>query len=246
MKISATILTKNSAKTILKTIESLSFLDEIIVLDNESTDHTIQLLQPFQNVKIFSSPFIGFGNLHNLATSKATNDWILSIDSDEVLSSELQKKLQTIPLDKSSVYSFAFQNILFGKKIRHSGWYPDRHIRLYNRLTTQFSSDQVHEKILIQGLKEVKLSEHIYHYSYLEVSDFLRKLQIYTDLFKEQNKGKPSSFSKAFFHGLFAWIKTYLLKLGFLDGKEGFIIASYQAQTAFYKYLKLWESNQKC
>ena len=144
------------------------------------------------------------------------------------------------------VYSFAFQNILFEKKIRFSGWYPDRHIRIFNKTKTNFSDDFVHEKILIHDLKEIKLKEHINHYSYLETADFLRKLQIYTDLFRDQNIGKKSSFSKALLHGIYAFIKTYFLKLGFLDGKNGFIISFYQFQTSFYKYLKLWEANKKC
>jgi len=246
MKISATIITKNSARTIEKTLNSLSFIDEIIILDNGSTDDTLKIASSFHNVKIHIAEFIGFGPLHNLAIEKAHHDWILSIDSDEVITNELKQALEKQHLDSDCVYSFAFQNILFGKKVRHSGWYSDRHIRLFHRNKTKFSDDFVHEKILTEGLKEIRFKDHIEHHSYLEVSDFLRKLQIYTDLFKEQNLGNPSSFSKAFWHGCFAFFKTFFLQLGFLDGKNGFIIAFYQFQTAFYKYLKLWEANRKC
>jgi glycosyltransferase involved in cell wall biosynthesis len=244
--ISATILTKNSERTLKKTLTSLSFIDEIILLDNGSTDTTLEIAQTFSNVKIFTSEFIGFGALHNKASSFAKNDWILSIDSDEVITEELKHYLSHLQLNESCVYSFAFQNVLFGKKIRHSGWFPDRHVRLYNRKTTQFSDAEVHEKILYSHLKEIKRDEKIEHYSYLEMQDFLRKMQVYTDLFAKQNDGKPSSFFKALTHGWFAFFKTYFLKLGFLDGKEGYIIANYQKETAFYKYMKLWEKNKKC
>ena len=245
MKISATILTKNSARTLEKTLSSLKFLDEIILIDNGSCDNTLAIAKKFSNVKVFEEKFTGFGPLHNLAIEKASNDWILSIDSDEVITKELKETICNINLDCDCVYSFAFQNILFGKKVRFSGWYPDRHVRIFNRTKTGFSNDFVHEKILTDGLKEIKLKEHVDHYSYLETADFLRKLQIYTDLFRDQNLGKKSSFSKALTHAIYAFIKTYFLKLGFLDGKNGFIIAFYQFQTAFYKYLKLWEANNK-
>ena len=245
MSISCTILTKNSALTIKATLEALKEFDEVVILDSGSTDATLEIARAFSNVTIYKSEFLGFGQMHNLATSYAKNDWILSIDSDEIVTAELKKRILSLILDPSCVYSFAFQNILFGKKIRYSGWYPDRHIRLYHRKMTAFSDAKVHERILSQGLKEIALKEHIEHHSYLHVSDFLRKLQIYTDLFKEQNPNRKATFSQAIWHGLFAFIKTYFIKLGFLDGKCGFIIAFYQAQTAFYKYLKLWEKSVK-
>lgn len=246
MPLSCTILSKNSDRTIQKTLESLSFVDEIILLDTGSTDSTIEIAKKFPRVKIFHENFLGFGRLHNIATSHAAHDWILSIDSDEVVTIPLRDKILSLKLNSNCVYSFAYQNILFGKKINHSGWYPDRHIRLYNRNMTKFTEDKVHEKIIVDGLTEIALQEKIEHHSYLEIGDFLRKMQIYTDLFSEQKKGTPSSFKKALFHGIFAFIKTYFLKLGFLDGMQGVIIANYQAQTAFYKYLKLWEANQRC
>lgn len=246
MAISATILTKNSSKTISKTLTALSFVDEIIVLDNGSEDDTLKIASLFPHVKIHHSEFLGFGALHNLASGFAKNDWILSIDSDEVITKELKERILKTQLDSNCVYSFAFQNILFGKKIRFSGWYPDRHTRLYNRKKTEFSDAKVHEKIIQDHLTEIKFKEKIEHYSYLEARDFLRKMQVYTDLFYEQNKGKKGSFLSVVFNSLFAFIKTYIIKLGFLDGKAGFIIANYQAQTAFYKYLKLWESSHRC
>jgi glycosyltransferase involved in cell wall biosynthesis len=246
MMITATILTFNSEKTIQKTLDSLHFLSEVIVVDTGSTDQTLKIISEYPQVKVFQSEFTGFGPVHNYATSLATHDWILSIDSDEVVSEKLKEKLLSMHYDENCAYSFAFHNIFNGKWIKYSGWYPDYHLRLFNRKKTQFSNHFVHEKVCLDHVKEIKINEPIEHYSYLEIKDFLRKCQVYTDLFAKQNKGRPSSFTKAFSHGLFAFIKTYLIKLGFLDGKEGFIIASYQAQTAFYKYLKLAELNKKC
>ncbi len=244
MKISCTILTKNASKTLKKTLNSLTFIDEIILLDSGSSDATLEIASKYPNVKIFKHPFLGFGEMHNLATSYAKYDWILSIDSDEVIPDQAKEKFKSLILNPDYVYSLSFQNILFGKKIRFSGWFPDRKLRLYNRKSTSFTNAKVHETIITQGLKVIDLPIVLEHYSYLEVSDLLRKMQTYSDLFVTQNRLKKSSVKKACLHGIFAFFKTYFLKLGFLDGGCGLIIACYQAQTAFYKYLKLWDASR--
>lgn len=242
--ISVLILAKNSESTIGKTLESLKDFQEIIVLDTGSQDKTKEIISSFPNTKLYEYPFAGFGAMRNLATQHVTQEWILSLDSDEVLPQETILKLTTKPLDKSKVYSFPFRNYFNGKWIHGCGWYPDRHIRLYPKARAHFSSDLVHEKLLYQGLKEEKLSVPIEHYSYRSLSDFLEKMQKYSTLFAEQNRYKgSSSLTKAILHGAFAFFKSYILKRGFLCGAEGFIISMYNAHTAYYKYLKLWEAN---
>lgn len=246
MPISVTVLTKNSEKYLFEVLEALSNFDEIVIYDTGSKDNTLQIASHFSNVTIYEGQFIGFGPTHNLATSLARNDWVLSVDSDEVITPELSKEICDTLLQKGCVYSFPRHNEYKGKWIKWCGWHPDRQIRLYNRKDTKFSDVQVHEAVISKGFKIIALKNALRHYSYANVSDFLTKMQSYSTLFAEQNKGKKqSSLLKAIMHGLFGFFKSYILKRGFLGGSEGFEISIYNGNTAFYKYLKLKEYNHK-
>lgn len=244
--ISVTILTKNSQKYLAEVMSALHIFDEVLVCDTGSTDQTIEIARRFPNVTIYERPFIGFGPTHNVASHLAKHDWILSIDSDEVVTAELAHDICALTLTRGCVYSFPRHNEYRGKWIRWCGWHPDRQIRLYNRLDTQFTEAQVHEAVDARHLNDIHLQSPLRHYSYTEVSDFLHKMQSYSSLFALQYQGKKSSsLSKAIAHGCFAFFKSYLLKRGFLGGQEGFEISFYNANTAFYKYLKLAEANRQ-
>ncbi len=244
--ISVTILTKNSEKYLQEVLSALHEFDEIVVYDTGSKDNSIEIAKKFPNVTIFQRPFIGFGPTHNAATAVARNNWILSIDSDEVVTPEMSQEIAKTVLDEECVYSFPRNNFYNGKWIRWCGWYPDRQMRLYNRTRTRFTDAQVHEAIIATHLKKVPLEAPFIHYSYATLSDFLSKMQSYSTLFAIQNVGeKKSSPLKAVAHGFFAFFKSYVLKRGFLGGYEGFVISTYNGHTAFYKYLKLYEANQR-
>ncbi|MBJ7449002.1 MAG: glycosyltransferase family 2 protein [Parachlamydiales bacterium] len=243
--ISVTILTKNSQRHLKAVLDSLRSFDEIIVLDNGSDDQTLDIAQQYPNVRIHKTPFIGFGPLHNQASNLAKHDWILSIDSDEILSEGLLHEIQSLNLNADAIYSFPRHTYYRGKLIRGCGWYPDRIVRIYNRKKTQFSNDQVHERILKDGLLEIRLKEPIIHYSYTTISDFLSKMQSYSELFAKNYRGKKKSSPLiALTHSAGAFFKSYFLKRGIWDGYAGFLISFYQAHTAFYKYLKLYEANK--
>ncbi len=245
--ISVTVLTKNSQDTLAATLASLQKFPEILVYDSGSIDSTLAIGQKFPNVKIIHGEFVGFGPTHNAASSLAAHDWILSIDSDEVLTPELADEILKLPLDKTRVYQIDRRNYFNGKWIRWcGGWHPDPVVRLYNRLSTRFSDDAVHEKVITKDMQLTPLSSTLIHTPYRSMADFLSKMQTYTTLFAEQHQGKKSSsMGKAIAHGSFAFLKSYLLKKGFMGGKEGFIISLYNGHTAFYKYLKLLELNRK-
>ena len=237
---SVTILTKDNEETLGLVLETVKEFEEVVILDTGSTDRTLEIARDYPNVQIFHSPFIGFGPLHNLAAKHATREWILSIDSDEVLTPELSQEILTLHLDPTKIYSFPFHNYFNGKHIKWCGWFPDRHIRLYNKTVTSFTDDQVHESIQTKHLEEVKLKHPVKHYSYRSISDFLKKMECYSTLFAVQNfEKKRSSLTKALLHGGFAFVKSYVIKKGFLGGREGYVISLYNAQTTFYKYLKL-------
>ncbi|MBA2728812.1 MAG: glycosyltransferase family 2 protein [Parachlamydiaceae bacterium] len=244
--ITVTILTKNSSKYLRQVLNALIHFDEVLIFDNGSSDSTLDIAEGYPNVRIVKGDFEGFGPTHNRASSLAKNNWILSIDSDEVVTPEMSKEVLSVKLEDDCVYSFTRHNFFNDRWIRWCGWYPDRQIRLYNRTITRFTDAQVHEAIIVNDLRHISFESPIIHYSYETISDFLLKMQSYSTLFAVQNCGKKkSSPFKAFSHGVFAFFKSYILKRGILGGYEGFVISSYNAHTAFYKYLKLYEANTR-
>lgn len=244
--ISVTILTKNSQAYLREVLEALIAFDEVLICDTGSHDSTMEIAGQYPNVTLYERPFTGFGPTHNTASNLARNNWILSVDSDEIVTPELAKEINDLYLKKGCVYSFPRHNEYRGKWIKWCGWHPDRVVRLYNRLDTSYNDAQVHESIIAENVQIIPLESALRHYSYAKVADFLAKMQSYSDLFAAQYQGKKSSsLGKAISHGLFAFFKSYILKKGFMGGREGFEISFYNANTAFYKYLKLAEANQK-
>lgn len=243
--ISVTIIAKNAERHLAKVLEALARFDEVLVLDTGSTDRTMEIAQSFSNVRLHRNPFIGFGPSHNLATSLAKHDWILSLDSDEIASTEFVDEVFALNLQEQDVYTISRHNYYNGKFIKGCGWYPDCPVRLYNRKKTAFSDALVHEAVKTEGMRKRALKSPVYHYPYNSISDFLSKMQSYSTLFAEQNKGKKtSSLTKAISHGSFAFFKSYILKGGLFLGREGFIISLYNGHTAYYKYLKLLDLNR--
>ncbi len=242
--ISVCILTKNAAQTLKETLESTRSFPEVVLLDNGSTDDTHRIASAYPNVRLYESPFIGFGPLRNEAARLASHDWILSLDSDEVLSPPLLQELSHLSLNSNYAYLFPRHNFYNGKRIRGCGWDPQETARLYHRSTTHFSEAQVHEMLIARQF--YKLQSPLLHTPYRSTADFLAKMQHYSTLFAEQYQYKKnSSFSKAFMHALYSFIRSYFFQRGILCGAEGFLISFYNSSTTFYKYLKLAEANQK-
>jgi glycosyltransferase involved in cell wall biosynthesis len=242
--ISVTILAKDAEKYLKEVLSALMRFDEVVLLDTGSQDSTIAIAKSFPNVVVHTSPFLGFGPSHNLATSLATHDWILSIDADEVVTDALVDEILALTLSSDTVYKVSRHNFYRGKFIKGCGWYPDCPVRLYNRTKTRFSDAMVHEAIITEGFQVKQLKNPLHHYPYSTISDFLAKMQSYSTLFAKQYQGnRKSSLKIALGHACFAFMKSYFLKRGILLGKEGFIISLYNAHTAYYKYLKLDELN---
>ncbi len=244
--ISVTILVKNGEKRLKEVLEALAPFDQVVLYDTGSSDHTLEIAAGYPNVTIYQKEFNGFGPAHNSASSLAKHDWILSVDSDEILSKELVEEILALPLSPSCVYAIHRHNYYHGKQIKWCGWYPETTIRLYNRNTTSFSEAMVHEGVIKEGHKVITLKNPMRHYPYESLSDFLIKMERYSSLFaKQYRKKRKSSPLIAIGHGASAFLKSYILKRGFLGGYEGFLISAYNGHTAFYKYLKLYEVN-KC
>ncbi|RZV14699.1 glycosyltransferase family 2 protein [Aliarcobacter butzleri] len=246
MNISAVVLAKNNQKTIEKTLNALVEFDDVVVYDNGSTDDTIEIVKKFSNVNLIKGEFKGFGWTKNQAASFAKNDWILVVDSDEVIDKELLKELKEKILDNNCVYKLNFKAFYKDIQIKHCGWNNQKIKRLYNKSVTSYNSNDVHEDIITDNLKIEILRGNVEHYSYQTISEFVIKADRYSSLFAQNNVGKKSSSpAKAFFNGLYSFIKTYFFKQGFRDGYVGLIIAFSHMVTNFYKYIKLYELNNE-
>ena len=246
MNVSAVMIVKNGARTIHKSLESLSGFDDVVVYDNGSSDGTQEIARSFSNVNLIEGEFDGFGTTKNRAASYAVHDWILIIDSDEVVDEELFHALKTQKLDSNAIYIVNFLAYYKDIPIRYCGWNNQKIRRLYNRSVTRFNDNFVHENIIDEGMKKLPIAGNMKHYSYMSISDFIVKLDRYSTLFATDNVGKKSSSpAKAFFNGLYSFFRTYILKWGFLDGYAGLIIAFSHMATNFYKYIKLYEMNME-
>lgn len=245
MAISVVIIVRNGAHTLGRCLESLRDFEEVIVYNNGSTDDTALIANSFKNVRLIEGEFVGFGATKNAAAEWATNDWILSLDADEVMTFELVDEIQSLFLDSQTVYALWRKNYYKTIEIRHC-WGADEIIRIYNRKVTRYSDKQVHEHIVSDGLSIRRLSGSFNHFPYQSISEFVMKADRYSTLFATDNVGKKHpSPAKAFFNGLYSFFRTYVLKRGFLDGYAGLIIAFSHMVTNFYKYIKLYEMNRE-
>lgn len=244
--VSVTILLKGSPKHLQEVLSSAALFNEVLIYNNGASEDSLEICYRHSNVRVMQGPFLGFGPTHNRASEAAKYDWILSVDSDEVISPELVEEIERTELKRGSVFTVPRHNEFNGKWIKWCGWYPDRVVRLYNRNDTTFSEALVHEGVITEKQQVIPLKGALKHYSYDTIADFLTKMQSYSDLFAKQYAGKKkSSPITAVLHAKAAFFKSYILKRGFLGGYEGFLISIYNAHTAFYKYLKLYEFNKR-
>jgi glycosyltransferase involved in cell wall biosynthesis len=246
--ISATIIAKNSSAHLGKVLAALHWCEEVVLLDTGSTDDTMAIAQRHPNVQLYrlEGAFPGFGRAHQQAVALARHDWILSVDSDEVVSAELAREIASLPLDRRIVYAIPFHNYFNGRRITSCGWHPDRHERLFNRRTTNFCGSEVHERVQTENLFVRRLRHPIRHYSYGSVDDFLRKMRAYSRLFAEQEAGRTSGGPvKALTRGIWTFFKSYVLQRGCLQGGDGFTVSAFKAQLTFWKYLYLNEANRR-
>ncbi|WP_349636703.1 glycosyltransferase family 2 protein [Sulfurimonas sp. SWIR-19] len=244
--ISVVVLAKNNETTIQKTLQSLCEFDDVVVYDNGSHDKTIEIAKEFSNVNLVQGEFKGFGWTKNKAADFAKNDWILIIDSDEVIDAKLLQTLQTKQLDTQTVYILNFRAFYKNTEVKHCGWNNQKIKRLYNKTVTKYNDNDVHEDIITQDLQTELLEGNVLHYSYQSIEQFVNKANTYSTLFAQNNAGKKSSSpAKAFFNGAYSFIKTYFFKQGFRDGYVGLVIAYSHMVTNFYKYIKLYELNKE-
>ena len=230
--LSVVILTFNSAKYLREVLKSASFADEIIVLDSGSSDQSEQIAKSFENVKFIKHEWLGFGAMKKFGVNLAKNEWIFVLDSDEIITKSLQDELiNTLKNPAFKAYKVARLNYFFGAPLRHLGLYPDYTIRFFNKNYANFNEDNVHERVITK-CEIGTLKEHFLHYAYENVEQFISKQNRYSSL-----NAKKSRF-KALFSPAWTFVKLYVIKLGFMDGWRGFVVAKLYAQYTFWKYIK--------
>lgn len=245
-KITAVIITFNEEGNITRCIDSLiPVADEILVVDSFSHDNTKAICLA-KGVRFLEREFSSFGAQKNFAVSQATHDCVLSLDADEYLSVALQKSIQAVKVSwPAAAYSMNRLNKYGSKWIRHGSWYPDRKIRLWDRRRGKFVSESLHEHVALdEDVRVQHLRGDIMHKAFEDVSMIMQKTQSYSEIFAGVHAHrKHSSPFKIIYKSTFAFLKSYLLKLGFLDGYEGFVIANSVSNGVLYKYAKLYEMN---
>lgn len=240
MKLSVIIIAKNESACIATCLKSVNFADEIIVLDSGSTDGTPEICRAL-GARVEITDWPGFGPQKNRALALAQGDWVLSLDADETVSAALCAEIQrAVAADDASIYAMPRLSRYLGRPMRHAGWWPDHVVRLFRRGCARFSDDLVHESLVFDG-KLLYLTAPLDHETYTSFEEIIDKINRYSSAGAEMalRRGKDSSLSLAITKGLFAFFRTYVLRAGFLDGREGFMLAVSNAEATYYRQVKL-------
>lgn len=240
-KLSVILITRNEALNIGDCIASVAWADEIVVVDSASSDDTVAIAGSMGARVYQHSDWPGFGPQKNRALGYASGDWVFSLDADERVTPELRAELERAmqAADAEGYYCPRLSQFC-GQFVHHSGWYPDYVLRLFKRGAGRFSDSLVHESVLLEG-RTARLKSPLLHYSYRTAEDVARKVEHYSSAAARQmfEAGKRSSLAGALLSGGWAFVRTYLLRLGALDGRAGWHIAQMNARTTYLKYRKL-------
>lgn len=248
VKISAVIITKNEEQNIVRCLQSLqNVVDEVVVVDSLSTDKTKDICLRY-GARFIEQEWLGYGEQKNVGNRKASYDYILSLDADEMLSAELQKAILEIKESwKYDAYSFNRLNMYCEKPIRHCGWYPDKRIRLWDRRKGEWDKAEVHEQLQLAADTTVThIGKDIIHFSYVSISDHIERIRQYSSLWVEKavKRNKKVSFFKLLITMPWRFTVSYGLRLGFLDGYSGLMVSSISAYSAYVNYSKLYYYKQ--
>ncbi|MER9881971.1 MULTISPECIES: glycosyltransferase family 2 protein [unclassified Mesorhizobium] len=240
--LSVIIITRNEEASIAQCLRSVHFADEIVVLDNNSSDRTREIAGALGAKVLTTVDWPGFGAQKNRALAAATGDWILSLDADEWVEAPLGAEIRTAIADPKAYDGFEIprRSRFCGHIVRHSGWSPDLVLRLFRRRSGRFSDDTVHEKVLVNG-KVSRLSQPIEHDSITDLADAHDKIGRYAEASAAQllAEGKKSSIGKAVLRSVWAYVRSYVFRLGFLDGSIGAMVAAYSASYTYQKWARV-------
>jgi glycosyltransferase involved in cell wall biosynthesis len=245
--ISAALITCNEEANIEGALQSLDWVDEIVVVDSGSRDATLEICRRYTD-KVSNRAWTGFVDQKGHAAALASHDWVLSLDADERVGPELKREIDRMRRDGFHHAGYRMPRVAFfmGRWIRHGDWYPDLQLRLFDRRRGSWQGGRVHESVKVEGTAGLLRGE-IQHYTYRSLSDYLKRLETYTTLAAQdyRQRGKTGSLAKVFGNPIAAFVKGYLLKRGFLDGAPGLMVAVMGAISVYFKYAKLYELQQK-
>ncbi len=245
-KLSVAIITYNEETNIRRTLESVKWADEIVVVDSGSTDKTVEICRAC-TAKVIHQDWLGFARQKNLAIDKTTGDWVLSLDADEPIEPALADEVRAVISSSSALdgYRVPRKTFFLGKQIRHGGWYPDYNLRLFRKGRGRFEERAVHEAVKVRGT--VGATRHaILHYAYPDLASYLSSINKYSSLAvtvmaEKGISGFKVSWVNILLRPLFTFILRYVLRGGFLDGKHGLVLNLFHAWYVFAKYAKAWE-----
>jgi glycosyltransferase involved in cell wall biosynthesis len=245
LPLSAALITKNEEQNLSHCLHGLSFADDIVVVDSGSTDRTVQIAEAF-GCRVFVEDWKGYGPQKNSAIEKCTHEWVLLLDADERLPAETHKAITRIlAKPDADAYRFRRKNYLHGRWLKHSGYWPDRQVRLVNRTQGSFTG-AIHEKWITDGNIQ-DLDAHIDHFAFSGYADMLKTLNEYSSIIAQElyAAGKRAAPLSPVYHGLGMFLKIYFVQKGFLDGMDGFVTAITKAGGSFFKYAKLLELQRR-
>jgi len=240
MKISATIITLNEERNLPRAIESLRCCDEILVVDSGSTDRTVEIAQKY-GARVIDANWRGYAGQKNYASDQAAYDWVISLDADEALSEELEAEIWQLKKNGPQFDAYTCPRLAqyLGKWILHSGWYPDRKIRLFDRRRARWAGQYVHESVVAEG-SVGELTGNLLHFTCGSLSEHLKSMDRYTTLAAEEvvARGKRVGMRRLLADPAWTFVRTYFFQAGFLDGVEGLAIAYMASLYTFLKYAK--------
>jgi glycosyltransferase involved in cell wall biosynthesis len=240
MRITATIITLNEERNIARAIESLRCCDEILIVDSGSTDRTIELAEKL-GARVIDANWRGYAGQKNWAAEQSTHDWVLSLDADEALSEALEAEIWALKKSgpRHDAYTMPRLARYLGRWIMHSGWYPDRKVRLYDRRKAQWVGNFVHESVQVRG-RVGHLDANLLHFTCESLSEHVKTMERYTTLAAQEIAARRVKvpLSRLLLAPAWTLFKSYVLQRGFLDGVEGLIIAYMAAFYTFLKYSK--------
>lgn len=245
-RLSAIVITHNEARNIEDCLESLAFCDERIVVDGGSTDDTVILARQ-KGARVIEHPFEGFGPQKNFALSQASGEWILSLDADERVRPALARVIAAaMEAGDKAGYEMPRLSTFCGREMRHSGWYPDYVLRLFRKSAGRFSNDAVHERVICDG-PVGRLAEPLIHHPVHRLEDALSRMDRYSTAGAGMlvENGRRIGFMTGIMRGFWSFFRTYILRAGFLDGREGFLLAVANAEGTYYRYMKAWLAGRK-
>lgn len=248
-RLSAVIIARNESHSLRDCLDSVAWVDEIVVLDGGSDDDSVTIAQKYTDKVYVERDWQGYGVQRQRAQSHATGDWILMIDADERVTPELRAEIQRVVAadERTRAYEIAILPWCFGRFIRHGGWYPARKVRLYPAAKARYGSQRVHEKLEFQGDVRVEpLTGDLLHYTYRDLEHYLVKSARYAAEWarEREDAGRRTSIAAGMGHAVACFLRMYIFRGGFLDGRAGFLLALLSTHSTFVKYADLWVRRQ--